>query len=184
MKRRTVISSSALIACFSLLAGPLDAQDRRVSLEGRLGTTLPAGSLSDRGAESGLLAEGELIFTPSLDVSVFAGLGVHSFNCDEEDCDEFSSHGLHGGVKYLFSRSGSATPWVRGGLLLHEAERDAEDSGFTVGFEAGGGIDLAVTPRFTLAPSLRYHRYEADFGNDMIDMSWFSLALGAHIHFF
>jgi hypothetical protein len=173
-----------LLIASALVVAPLSAQSRNVSLEGRVGTSIPVGDLSDGGAESGLLAEGELIFTPSLNLSVFAGLGMHTFNCEGEDeCEEFSSRGLHGGLKYLFGRSGTATPWLRGGLMLHEAEVGETDSGFSLGFEGGGGIDLALTPRFSLTPALRYHQYEADFGASSIDMSWVSLALGAHFHF-
>jgi opacity protein-like surface antigen len=168
-----------------LVAAPLSAQSRDVSLEGRAGAAIPVGNLSDGGAESGLMAEGELIFTPALNLSVFAGLGMHAFNCegDDDECEEFSSRGLHGGLKYLFGQSGTATPWLRGGLMLHEAEFGETDSDFSLGFEAGGGIDLALSPQFSLTPALRYHQYEADFDASSVDMSWVSLALGAHLHF-
>lgn len=185
-----VANTRMMRRALSLLAGgllavmPLQAQTHRMSLEGRLGSTIPVSSLARAGAESGLLVEGELIYTPSVNFSVFGGAGLHSFNCNgDEDCDPFSSRGLHGGVKYLFHHSGTATPWLRAGLLLHEAERGREDSGLALGFEGGGGIDLALTPRFSLSPALRLHRFTADFGNERLDMSWLSLALGAHFHF-
>lgn len=174
----------ALLIAGAVAAAPVSAQSRHISLEGRLGVAIPVSDLSDRGAEAGIMVEGEVMYTPSLNVSLFAGVGMHSFNCEGDNCDEFSSRGLHGGVKYLFGQSGTATPWVRGGLMLHEAESGAADTGFALGFEAGGGIDLALTPRFSLTPALRYHRYEADFETSTVDMSWVSLALGAHFHFF
>lgn len=181
MMRYTGIVLAVLVAS-ATIAAPVAAQQRRVSLEGRLGTTIPVGELADRGAESGLLVEGELIYTPSANLSVFGGLGLHAFNCEDEDCEEFSSRGLHAGIKYLFARSGTATPWLRGGLLLHEAESGSEDAGLAAGIEAGGGIDLALTPRFTLAPAVRYHHYNADFGRTEVGMSWLSFSLGAHFH--
>jgi hypothetical protein len=173
----------ALLIAGAVAAGPVSAQSRHISLEGRIGTAIPVSDLSNSGAEAGMMVEGELLYTPSLNVSLFAGLGMHSFNCEGNSCDEVSSRGLHGGVKYLFGQSGTATPWVRGGLMLHEAESGEADTDFALGFEVGGGIDLALTPRFSLTPALRYHRYEADFEPGPVDMSWVSLALGAHFHF-
>lgn len=162
---------------------PVSAQSRRVSLEGRLGTTFPTGELSDLGAESGLLAEGEILYTPSVNFSLFGGIGIHTFNC-EEDCDNISTRGLHAGAKYLFGQSRKAMPWVRGALMLHDADAGESTADMGLGYSLGGGIDLAVSEHFTLSPSLRYHQYDADFGSSIVDMSWLSLALGAHYHFF
>jgi opacity protein-like surface antigen len=181
MNGRTIAVALA-IAGAAASSRPASAQLSRWSFEGRAGATVPTGELSDASAQSGLSAEAEAMYTFAPNASVFAGLGIHNFDCKDEDCDEISSSGFQGGLKYLFAQSGAATPWLRGGVLVQSADVGDADSDTGLGFEAGGGIDLAVNENFSVSPSLRFLRYNANFSGPDLTMSWLSISLGAHLH--
>jgi len=178
---------TSLAAALGILLGAgasgAAAQASRWSFEGRLNVTVPVGDLSDAGAESGLGLGADVYYTFMRNMSAYAGLSRHAFNCEGAGCDDATSTGLQAGVKLLFGAERRAMAWAGGGIMLHKADFDGDESDLTLGGELGGGIDLMLSPRFALAPSLRFHTYPADFGVRELDMSYFTISLGAHFHF-
>jgi hypothetical protein len=182
--RNTIASLvAALGITLAASASEAAAQASRWSFEGRLNVTMPVGDLSDAGAESGLGLGADVFYTFMRNMSAYAGLSRHAFNCEGAGCDDVTSSGLQGGVKLLFGAERRAMPWARGGIMLHKADFDGDESDLTLGAELGGGIDLMLSPRFALAPSLRFHTYPAGFAVRELDMSYFTISLGAHFHF-
>ena len=68
------------------LAQSASAQAERLSLEGRIGATIPIGDFSDGGAEGGFGFEGELMYTFSPNVTAFAGYGWNGFSAEGGGC--------------------------------------------------------------------------------------------------
>jgi len=71
------------------------------------------------------------------------------------------------GLRYVAPLSGRVKPWVRAGGLYTHVEIEDEDAGdliadstHTLGFEVGGGVDLALNDRWSLTPGMRYRRFD------------------------
>ncbi|MGH7501841.1 MAG: hypothetical protein ACREL7_08805 [Longimicrobiales bacterium] len=171
-------------AWFQLGAGRVSAQTRSVSLEGRAGVTLPTGDLSDGEAGAGLALAAEVMYSFSQVLTGYFGVSRDAFSCDEPDfCRDATSTGLQGGLKFLLARDGTALPWLRLGLIGQSLDLGADDADLTLGFEGGGGIDIDMSPQFALVPGVHYRSYSPDFGQNDLDVSYFVLSLGGHIHF-
>jgi hypothetical protein len=165
--------------------GDVAAQTHRLSLEGRIGATIPTGDLSDGEAGAGLSLAAEAMYSFSPILTGYIGISRDAFSCDDDDfCDGATSGGLQGGLKFLLAREGSMLPWVRLGLIGQSLDLGEVDSDMSLGFEAGGGIDIDVSPRFTIVPGIHYRAYSPDFdGERDIDVRYFVLSLGGHLHF-
>jgi len=158
------------------------AQSSRWSAEGRLNVTVPTGDLSDMQAESGLGVGADVFYTFIPNMSAFAGLSRHAFNCT--GCPDITSTGLDAGVKFVFGSTRRAMPWARGGIMLHKADFGDVESDRTLGAEIGAGIDLRVADRLYIVPALRFHTYPADLpGGSEVDMKYLTIGLGGHVHF-
>jgi opacity protein-like surface antigen len=71
------------------------------------------------------------------------------------------------GLQYVALLAGRTKPWIRGGGLFNHVEIEDEDSGdlfadseHTWGVEIGGGVDVALSDRWSLTPGVRYRRFE------------------------
>jgi len=170
--------TGAFCACAAMLmlAGAVEAQTGRLSLEGRGGLTLPTGQLEDGGASSGFSAALDLMYNMRPWLSAFGGVSRDEFDGD------FSSTGLQAGAKLIMMESGSVMPWATAGFLMQELEVDGAESGLEPGFEGGAGADIALSPRFSLAPAVRYRAYNAGILPGEIEARYFVVTLGAHLH--
>ena len=169
-------------------AAPLNAQvEHPWSLEARVGAVLPTGDISDNDETAGPLVGADIMYAFGPRGSVYAGGQWYRFGCDGPECTaDRVGRGLDAGLKLVFSRpSRSVLPWVRGGVLLHQADIDGADSDWAPGFEAAVGLDVTVDDRFALVPAIRFMGYEAEFAQpeDDATMRFFSIDLGGHIHF-
>lgn len=185
---RTMLSGAVAVAALATASSEADAQTaRRLSLEGRVGVTFPTGDLSDAGAGSGLALGADIMYTFTPVLTGYAGISRDAFSCDEDEgpCDDdFTSGGFQAGLKFLLARDGRALPWVRAGLLGHSLDSDGLDSDLGLGFEAGAGVDLDVSPRFAVVPALHYRSYSPDFEGDAdLSVNWLALTLAGHLHF-
>jgi hypothetical protein len=179
MKRQhlRLFAGAFVIAASLSIPTAISAQ---VSFEGRVGATLPTGELTDspgldQSAGFSFAFDGMYTFRPSL--SAYAGVSRQTFNCS--DCPtDVATVGFDGGVKFLFTASGAATPWLRGGLMLHRASVDGVDSDWGVGVDAGAGIDWLVGPRIAIVPAVRLNSY----GSGPLSLTYFTLDLGLHVH--
>ena len=182
-KSLTGIVTAVVLAVAAGSAAPAAAQDSPLSIEGRTGVTIPMGDLSDAGAEPGLIFGVDAFYVVGEVVSVYGGWGYHQFSCD--DCiADVTAAGPRAGVKILYPVPGAATPWFRTGLTFNSAEGLADvSSDRAVGFEAGAGIDYALSPRLSVTPAVRYAFFDADFGAVEPTFSYLTLDLGLHFHF-
>jgi hypothetical protein len=150
------------------------------SFEGRIGTSLPSGELTNDATYNqtggfSFAVDGMYTFTTNL--TAYAGASRQSFHCDGCPTD-VSTAGFDGGLKYLFNSSGSATPWVRAGLLLHKASVEGVDSDWGLGVDSGVGLDWAIRPGIALVPAFRANSYSSG----PVSLTYVTLDLGLHIH--
>jgi hypothetical protein len=99
-------------------------------------------------------------FTPA--VGVYAGWARDSFGCANILCaDESQVHvsGLEVGAKFIIDSDMVATPWLKAGLIAHQAEFDGEVVNFETerayGFQAAAGVDYPLGRVISLSPALR-----------------------------
>lgn len=175
---KPLIAALALAFGAAHLAMPSEATGQ-FSLEGRIGSSMPTGELTD---DPGLNQTAGFSFAidgmASLSnlVTAYAGVSRHGFNC--ADCPaDVSTTGFNGGLKFILG-SGQALPWVRGGLLLHRASVEGSSNDWGVGVDAGAGIDWLVSPRLAVVPALRANSY----GSGDLSLTYVTLDLGLHLH--
>jgi hypothetical protein len=167
--------ATGLVLAVSLLVPAVAAG--QLSLEGRLGATMPTGDLTDLDQTAGLAFAAEIQYTVQRNLTLYGGLGHHRFTCDGCD-DDFSTTGLAGGAKLILGASGRALPWIRGGLMVHRPSVDGDAGDWGVGLDSGVGIDWNVAPSFYLVPALRFNTYSSED----IGLSYFTIDLGVHLH--
>lgn len=174
--RNRVIGAGLLAAT---LLVPARAHGQDLSLEGRIGSSIPTGDLTDEAGPSqtaGLSFAIEGMVTLGATTTAYAGVSHHAFNCDGCTSD-VSSTGLNAGLKLLVG-DGRATPWLRGGLMLHRADLADVDEEWGLGVDAGVGVDWRVTRTLSVVPALRLNSY----GIDPLTLTYVTVDLGLHLH--
>ena len=114
-------------------------------------------------------------------IGVYAGYSRSSFGCDTGFCTDrdmtFTSAGVDAGVR-LALPLGPVSPWVRAGVVSHSLGYDGTmengetrqgDGDGSVGFEAGGGVQINLGRRLAVTPGVRYVRY-GSAGEDGVAM--------------
>ena len=160
-----------------------------LSVEGRLFAGFPTGDFGDGDLETGLGfgVEAAYNFLPAL--AVYGGYSRVSFGVDDVDDVNVVDSGFDFGLRYTLPAMGSLSPFLRGGLVYHELEVDAdgqdESTDRGLGFDIGGGIAIPLTPRFSLNPMVNYLRYSADINgrNDDFDVSYLGLGVSLAFRF-
>ncbi|MDX1647545.1 MAG: hypothetical protein R3304_10410 [Longimicrobiales bacterium] len=162
------------VSALTFHASPAAAQ---LSLEGRIGSVIPVGELSDEGGQTaGLGFAAEAMFSFSDRATAYAGVSRHDFN-GEDGAADISSTGFNGGVKFLLGE-GNAIPWVRGGLMIHKPDFGPGEGDWEAGLDTGVGVDWMVRPNIGIVPALRFNTYSsAD-----VSLQFISLDLGLHLH--
>jgi len=178
-----MVSTGLVVGGLLASAAPARSQEREISVEGRTGVTFPVGDLADVGAESGLLLGADVLYPVRRRISIYGGLEYDRFNCSS--CADVATTGLRGGVSLRFPMPGDAVPWVRGGVTVNRAKglepAPGRSSGWRPGLELGGGVDYALTPRFSLEPSARFQSFSTNVGTPGLTMTYFTLDLGARL---
>jgi opacity protein-like surface antigen len=98
------------------------------------------------------------------------------------------------GLRYLAPLTGAVKPWLRAGGLYNHVEIENQETGdlmadseHTWGFEAGGGVDIAVNERWSFTPGVRYRRFEPSVrfggGESSTTLSYFAFDLGIALKF-
>lgn len=186
---------SAVLATTASAQGTLP-----ITIEVRGGAAIPTGDFDDgAGTGWGLGATVRYAVTPNVDL--FAGFDRFEFGTDEELDDEdidfgISDSGVRAGARFSFQTLGSVQPWLEGGLLFNRSTVSIGDgttsidvnSEWALGFEAGAGIAVPLSPRVSLTPGVRYRVHEAEFeldeveeGPQSIDVTYFAIDLGVNI---
>lgn len=161
--------------------------ERHVSLEGRVGATLPTGDLKDIDATASAALTLNLLYNLTPQWAGYFGWGFHDFGCD--GCpDVVRSTGFHGGAQYTFPWRGSALPWARGGLVLGALtlfQAGAEvDSGNELGLEIGTGVDFQVAEHVKLSPGAAFIFYSAGgLPDENLYVPYFVVDVGARYSF-
>ena len=148
-----------LISAF-VLPFPVAAQ---VSVEAHAGSSWPSGDLTatpglNQKFGTALGVEANLALTDRL--SVYLGGSRHGFRCNGCDTD-VTSTGAQSGVKLFFDTGPVARPWIRAGVMLHQASVDGGPDESGVGLDAGIGLDWFLAETVSLGPSARLGVYDA-----------------------
>jgi len=165
--------SLATIGLVMLMPSRTAAQ---VSIEGRVGGSLPIGELSDDPGLNQSVGIGfglDVMYRVAPNVALYAGGSRHSFNCDDCPADVTTS-GIVGGVKYLFPGGGPTTVWIRGGAMAHRASVDGDAQDWGIGVDSGLGVDIAVRRSISLVPAVRVNSY----GSGPVSLTYITLDLG------
>lgn len=180
MDARHALTTAVALSLCVLAPRTAQGQESRWSVEGRLGSAIPTGDLTNGALNqtAGMSLSADLMYTVDTNLTVFGGFGHQSFDCDGCNAD-VSTTGLDGGIKYLFGAERKAMPWMRAGLMVHRPEFAESEGDWNPGLDSGVGIDWALSDQFTLVPALRYNTYEADD----LTLSYFTIDLGGHLHF-
>jgi hypothetical protein len=168
-----ILMSVATIGLAMLVPARVDAQ---VSIEGRVGGSLPIGELSDDPGLNQSFGIGlalDVMYRVVPNVALYAGGSRNSFNCDDCPADVTTS-GIVGGVKYLFPSGGPTTVWIRGGAMLHRAAVDGATQDWGIGVGRGVGVDIARRRSISLVPAVRLNSY----GSGPVSLTYITLDLG------
>lgn len=191
--KKTTFALAALAAV--AFAGTAQAQSSLpLSFEGRVGAVLPQGDWGKL-AKTGIGLEGNVTFNLTPVVGVYGGYTWNRFDVDDalggSDTGRFTEQGFDVGLKARFASPTGlpVTPFFRGGAIFHKIGADLggglKDSSDTkLGFDVGGGVEIAVAPRITLTPQVGYSQFNpgsSDSAEDDIDVSNVHLGVGLNI---
>ncbi|HEX9936355.1 MAG TPA: outer membrane beta-barrel protein [Longimicrobium sp.] len=171
-----------------------------ITIEVRGGAAIPTGDF-DEGVSTGWGLGATVRYAVAPSVDLYAGFDHFEFGTDEELDDEeiefgIADNGLRAGARFSFSTLGSVQPWLEGGLLVNRSTVSIGDGTTTIdvdsewglGFEAGAGIAVPLSPRVSLTPGVRYRMHEAKFevedveeGPESIDVTYFAIDIGVNI---
>jgi opacity protein-like surface antigen len=163
------IITSASVLSVLLLASPVFAQPRWTA-EVRVGGNATIDEFAGVDLKSGMGSEFGLGIRVAPDLFVYGAWDWQQHRskaplfgaiADVEDT------GYAFGLRYVVPVASRARPWVRAGGLYNHVEIEGADAGdlladseHTWGFEAGGGLDVALNDRWSLTPGVRYRRFE------------------------
>lgn len=180
------------------LAAPAQAQFSPFSIEGRAGAAFPTGDIAD-GLNTGFSVGANVGYSVMPLLDLYAGYSFQRFGFDDdEEFGEVDADATDSGFSLgarLGLPAGAISPWVFGGVLLHQVEIEGRDGDVTasmtsdrsVGFEVGGGVALPIAPALSLTPAVRYRRYSTDFdfGGETWseDITYFTVDVGVRLRF-
>lgn len=145
-----------------------------ISVEVRGGAGIPVGEFTEDepgvGAEAGPAFSAGARFHFSGALAVYGAYSRTHFVCGACDAtgldDQLVDAGGEFGVQAMLPvRLAAVSPWVRAGGVYRQLTFSGEggklssDPGF--GFEAGGGLSVAVTRSLSIAPGVRFRTYAA-----------------------
>lgn len=182
MKAQLAVFSAVAVLAFAAAESQAQAAAGAISLEAGGGVALPLGDFKDEeGAAAqngfGFRVGGAFWFTPQL--AVYAGYSRYSFGVDDEELDEFGADadwidsGFGAGLRFALAPAGEGTgfsPWLEGGLAYRSLALDLSADGASgrisfdrkLGFEAAGGLAVALAEGLSVGPVVRYVRYTPD----------------------
>ena len=169
-----LVRSAFLTATAVLVVTPVMAQRAPLSLELAAGFAVPSGAMAngqrDLALNTGLAAGATLLVHMGPELALYGSWSEERFGCAPNfDCDVeggFTSRGFEVGAEYVLPHETVWEPWVRAGATLHRF-RYHTGGGFetetepAAGFELGGGVNIPVSPRMFVSPSMRFARYVA-----------------------
>jgi opacity protein-like surface antigen len=193
--KKTTFALAALAAV--AFTGTAKAQSALpLSFEGRVGAVLPTGDWGDL-AKTGIGLEGNVTFNVTPVVGIYGGYTWNRFDVDDNlggdlGDTKWTEQGFDVGLKARFASPTGLplTPFFRGGAIFHKMKIDDGTDSFStdskLGFDVGGGVEIAVAPRITLTPQVGYSQFNPDSGDDVtdggsVDVSNIHLGVGLNI---
>lgn len=166
-------STLAVLAATALTGGGAEAQISRVSLEPRAGASFP---IEGEGLNTGYVVGADVIFQATPILGIYGGYNFNSYEVDGANFGEdvpvdfdarVEVQGFAGGVRATFP-AGRFSPYFKGGLLLQSLgiNISSDEGSFSgsgdreLGFQIGGGVEVPVTPRFSVTPGVSYNKVE------------------------
>ncbi|MGW8265750.1 MAG: outer membrane beta-barrel protein [Longimicrobiales bacterium] len=199
--RRFGILFLVSLAVLSLGITTARAQEGAFAFEIRGGAGLPTSAFRTGGdgwvGKTGIGASFGMGFTLPAPgpFGVLLGFGQRRFGCQGEVCAEgadWISTGFDVALRLVLGRK-RIRPWFKGGLHTHRLEGSVlgMDGGFRdlnsdggYGFEAGGGILVAIGERSSLSPGLHYGWGEVPFPDRSdLRLQYFMIDLGLVLGF-
>jgi Outer membrane protein beta-barrel domain len=181
----------------TLLATSLHAQERW-TIEARGGVAIPTAKLSGTELSTGTGLGATVAYRIAEHLHLYGGWDWFRFPADQSFAGakiDFEQTGYTYGAKFVHpvsARSSVSYMLHAGGLYTHiEVESNSGgstlDTGHGLGWEAGGGLAIALTPRWQLTPALRYRAQSRDFkiASSTVsgDLQYVTFELGAAIRF-
>lgn len=166
------------IAGLALLgaAGNLEAQAGPLSIEVRGGAPFPTGSFEDA-YNTGVSYEITGIANVAPGLGVYAGYSQTDFELKDQAINgNATDRGVHAGLRASVPGALPFGPWVRGGVVYNELNRDAlgvrSTSERELGYEVGGGLEFPLGHRVSVTPGATFvstDRDTATGGDDNIN---------------
>lgn len=162
-----------LLASAAQAAAAQRLPDLPISVEVRVGAGIPVGEFAEDepgvGAEAGPAFGAGALFHLSDALSVYGAYSRTHFVCGACDAtgldEQLVDAGAEFGVHAMPVRLGSVSPWLRAGGVYRQLTFSGEGGELSsdpgLGFEAGGGLSVAVTRSISIAPGVRFRTYAA-----------------------
>ncbi|HEV2148489.1 MAG TPA: outer membrane beta-barrel protein [Longimicrobiaceae bacterium] len=182
---------SGTLAAFAALAiaGSASAQSLPLSLEIRGGLPFPTGELNDVGNDigdglgPGYTLGGSVTLDVAPRVGVYAGYTFTRFDVEGFEEIGLRTDGFDAGLRLALPTTTGIGPWVKGGLVYHDAEvlfdeevqsnpREIDVSERKLGFEVGGGVEIRLGQTLSFTPGVSYVRFNTDEGFSNRDVSY------------
>ena len=166
MRPFTITSAAAL--ALLLAVSPVRAQDRW-TIEVRAGANVNPDQFAATDLKTGVGFEGAFGVRILPALFVYGGWAWQQHRAKTELFGTKADVGDNGyafGLRYVVPMSTRARPWVRAGGLYNHAEIEGSDgslladSQHTLGWEAGGGLEISLNEAWSLTPGVRYRRLE------------------------
>lgn len=177
------------------IAGGASAQSLPLSLEIRGGLPFATGQFQDVGEDigdglgPGYTLGGSVTLDVAPRIGVYAGYTYTHFQVKDFEGIGVNTDGFDAGVRLGLPTTTGLGPWVKGGLVYHDAEVVYDDdvqvdpgnvrvSDRELGFEVGGGIDVRLGQRLSLTPGVSYVRFDTNTAFGGGDVSYVKADVG------
>jgi len=167
---RTALSTAlALTLLPASTAAQTDGGDRW-AFDVRGGLGFATDDLGDLELDTGVGFEGTIHLHLYEHVWAYAGWDWFHFSSEAPAGEEIDAEdtGYALGLRWDHSTPGAFGPWIRAGIVIDHVELEdeegdiVEDSGHTVGWEAGAGVSVPLSDLWWLTPGVRVRSFDPD----------------------
>lgn len=184
--KKTFVSMLAAAA----VVGGADAASAQLpttplSVEVRGGLALPQGDLDEffglADLGSGVTLGANAQFQVSNAIGVYAGYSFNQFSVEEFEDADVTDQGFDAGVMLSLPFAASLSPYVKGGIALHnlsvtEGGEDEDFDGEELGFQVGAGLNFPLGNRLSVTPGVTFTQY--GFEDAEVDVSHLTVDVG------
>jgi hypothetical protein len=191
MDKHILPTLAALAVASVFTAAPATAQTP-VAAELRGSYGIPVGDFADGDAEGDIGFGADLFVHLTPTVAAYGGWGRERFTCEScDDDDGVRSEGFDGGIQFTLAPGTPVELLLRGGLVYHKVETEvglvSVESDYGLGVQAIAAVALALGPRASLVPAVRFQTLDPSIevaGEDVSTegrMSFLALQLGLRV---